>query len=177
MRVRPTAVVGAGRTAHSGMHVGDLVRLKHLHGRHTYKASKTLLRVVGVHRVFDTATIAAAIDTHDWFALGKDPKKRPHLVVWWVCLAHHRCRVLFPPESPCERVGSVMRHVYDEQHNTSAAMLANLTLLSHAGVHCTGGSRDNALAKMVAWTLRRTAVYQLAYLPTATTRTLYITAG
>ena len=165
MRVRHTEVVGAGHTAHSGMDVGDLVRLKHLRGRHTYKASKTLLRVVGVHHVFDTPAIAAAIDTMDWFALGKFPKQRPHLVAWWVCLAHHRCRVLFPPESPCERVGSVMRHVFDEQHSTAAAMLADLTLLAHARVHCTGGARDDTLVKMVARTLQSTAVYQINYKP------------
>ena len=58
-----------------------------------------------------------------------------------------------------------MRHLYDEQHSTSAAMLADLTLLGHAGVHCTGGARDNALVKMVARTLRSTATYQLAYQP------------
>ena len=112
-----------------------------------------------------TLEIAAAIDTMDWFALGKCPKRRPHLVAWWVCLARHRCRVLFPPESPCERVGSVMRHVFDEQHSTAAVMLADLTLLAHAGVQCTGGARDDTLVKMVARTLQSTATYQLAYKP------------
>ena len=58
-----------------------------------------------------------------------------------------------------------MRHVFDEQHSTAAAMLADLTLLAHAGVQCTGGARDDTLVKMVARTLRSTATYQLAYKP------------
>ena len=52
-----------------------------------------------------------------------------------------------------------MLHVYDEQHNQMPVTIADLTLLSHAGVYCTGGARDDTLMKMVTRTLQSTMLY------------------
>ena len=61
--------------------------------------------------------------------------------------------MLFPPEAPCERVGSIMRCVWEPRRKLNPKVLEDLVLLSGAGVRCTGSERDELLVQTVVHVL------------------------
>lgn len=109
-------------------------------------------RLVFVHkivRIADSGAISAAVALHPWFSVGHG-KSSSH-VAWHASKVLLRCRVLFPSESPCERVGSFMRLLWEQRQNRMApSYLADRTLLAQAGVKCCGDTRDEKLIREVA---------------------------
>ena len=71
------------------------------------------------------------------------------------------CSVLFPPEAPCERIGSIMRCLWEPNRKLPAKFLEDLVLLSGSGVRCMGSQRDEMLVQTVAGLLQATSKYKL----------------
>ena len=69
--------------------------------------------------------------------------------------------MLFPPEAPCERVGSIMRHAWEPSRKMNPKLLEDLVLLSGAGVRCTGSERDELLVQTVVHVLSSSSKYSL----------------
>lgn len=67
------------------------------------------------------------------------------------------CSVLYPPEAPCERIGSIMRALWEPSRKLTAKLLEDLVLLSGSGVRCTGSERDEALVQTVVHLLQATS--------------------
>ena len=91
----------------------------------------------------DVAAIGAALDRCSDFALGM-----PSL--WHVVRLHHRCRMLAPPEAPCERMGSYMSMLWHPEQHAGAGAIFDRVFLSQAKVQCVGGERDEYIVREVA---------------------------
>lgn len=74
---------------------------------------------------------------------------------------HHRCRLLFPPDSCCESMGSLMRHLWDIRRGIGPAELADCVLLRQAGVYCVGEDRDEMVVAEVVHLLTTTSKYAM----------------
>ncbi len=120
---------------------------------------KPLVLVVAVTRRVDAAKVGGALDSHPWFALGDGPRSR---CCWHAARAHHRCRLLFPPDSPCERIGSLMRLFWDQrQGRVPPSSVADRIYLAQAGVDCLGGVRDEMIVEEVVELLKNTSKYKM----------------
>ena len=67
-------------------------------------------RIVSV----SVSKVAAALDMFPWFSLGEG------FCAWHAARVHHRCRLLFPPDSACERMGSFMRLAWDQRQGRAS---------------------------------------------------------
>ncbi len=105
------------------------------------------VEVVAVEQEVAVAAVASAIDTCTWFALGG---QRSSPSAWHAARVHHRCRLLFPPESACERLGSRMTLLWSPWQGLSAGPLADRVFLAQAQVCCLGGERDEFVVAEVA---------------------------
>ena len=86
-----------------------------------------LVWVESVDRKINCGLVSAALDTHDFFAVGN--RSRDATCCWHICRLHHACRVLDPPESPCEHVGSLLHGAWDESQNLGPAPVVDQALL------------------------------------------------
>ena len=91
----------------------------------------------------DVAAVGASLDMCSDFALGKP-------LLWHVVRLHHRCRMLSPPESPCERMGSYMSMLWHPEQHAGAGAIFDRVFLSQAKVQCVGGERDEYIVREVA---------------------------
>jgi hypothetical protein len=66
-------------------------------------------------------------------------------VCWHAARVLHRCSLLFPPEAPCERMGSFLRLQWDPRRHLGPVSMGDLVLLSQAGVRGDGNSRDESI--------------------------------
>ena len=57
--------------------------------------------------------------------------------------------MVFPPEAPCERIGSLMRIYWDSRRHLGPVDMQDLVFLSQAGVACTGSDRDELVVDEV----------------------------
>jgi hypothetical protein len=135
----------------STFQVGDLARLSRGRGGD----EDMYAVIVDVARRVDVAAVAASIDTIRWFALGNGST-----CAWHAARVHHRCRNLFPPDAPCESVGSILRLLWDQRQGTAhTAFWRDRALLSSAGVRCVGGDRDEMIVEEVVEVLKLTSKY------------------
>ena len=119
----------------------------------------TFAIIVDIAWKVDVAAVAAAIDTMSWFVLGSGGRT----IAWHAGRVHHRCRNLFPPDAPCESVGSVLRVLWDQrQGRAHTSFWSDRALLSAAGVRCVGGDRDEMLVEEVVELLKSTSKYAVA---------------
>jgi hypothetical protein len=98
----------------------------------------------------DWTEVSAAIDTNPYFTrdgLGRVGNLKS---AWHVARLHHHCRLLGVPEACCERVGSIMKSIWSNNHSASLASIMDMTILSVGGVSCCGSTRDEELCKLVA---------------------------
>ena len=79
--------------------------------------SKHLVRIEKVHTVVDVALVAAAIDSCSWFCLGGAGSRS--WLAWHAARLHHRCRLLFSPDTACERMGSYLRLMWDPRQGSA----------------------------------------------------------
>ena len=130
-----------------------------------------LVYVVRVVKEVDVASVAATIDTEPWFAIGActdwsllglpAPRKLRSVCSWYACKIHHRCRLLWTPEAPCEGVGSYIRLLYDPLQKQTPQRIADCVSLAAAGVSFRGGARDEQLADTVLHLLESTSKYKM----------------
>ena len=88
----------------------------------------------------DPSAVSSSIDACPFFS--KD--------TWHAVRVHHRGRVLFAPESACERMGSFMHTIWNGQGALAPGPLIDRVLLKQAHVACTGAARDEAMIQEIA---------------------------
>ena len=88
----------------------------------------------------DPSAVSSSIDACPFFS--KD--------TWHAVRVHHRGRVLFAPESACERMGSFMHTIWNGQGAMAPGPLIDRVLLKQAHVACTGAARDEAMIQEIA---------------------------
>jgi len=77
----------------------------------------------------DVNAVSASLDLCPWFALGGKGEVELHGLAfadtpelqqwgnaWNVGMIHHHCRVMVPPEAPCEGKGSFIRLLWNNLH-------------------------------------------------------------
>ena len=87
--------------------------------------------------------VTSSIVRRPWFSLGNG------YVAWHAARLAHRCSMMFPPEAPCERFGSLLRLYWDPRRNLTPVDIADIALLAEAGVRCTGSRRDDIIIEQV----------------------------
>jgi len=135
--------------------------LELIHWRVGYVAvqvNRRLVFIVQAHKVVDDNIVAATLNTNPWFAVGSGSRD---LVAWHACRLAHRCSLMFPPEAPCERIGSLMRLLWEPRQKMGAVAVADRVYLSQAGVVCVGSDRDELLVEVVSDLLKSTSKYRV----------------
>ncbi|CAE7316262.1 YIR007W [Symbiodinium sp. CCMP2592] len=102
-----------------------------------------LVMVQTLHYVVDVSAVSRSLDLHSFFALGDANNAGD--VAWHVVRLHHACRLIDPPEAPCEHVGSLLHGAFHDSQNLSPAPLVDQALLKHAGC-----PRDEIIVNTVA---------------------------
>ena len=118
--------------------------------------SRRLVYIVAIRRQVAVEKVTTAIMMHPWFSIGNGTNS---LIAWHAARLAHRCSLLFPPEAPCERVGSLLRLYWEPRRNLGPVDMADLVLLSQAGVRCTGSQRDEVVVEQVVALLQASAKY------------------
>ncbi len=113
--------------------------------------SNKLVLVLEKHVKVDMGAISASLDASRFFAYGPTATARS---VWHAVRVHHRCRLLFPPESACERLGSELHRQWDDRQHLAPGPLIDRVFLAQAHVTCVGGERDELLVQAVAQLMR-----------------------
>ncbi len=121
---------------------GSVAALAHP-GRH----GLVLVEVVETQLEVDVAAVSAALDMCPWFSVGRGGGRR---VCWHATRVHHRCRLMFPPESACERLGSRMSALWNPRQGLGPGPLCDRVLLAQAHVQCLGGPRDEFIVSETA---------------------------
>ena len=121
--------------------------------------NKKLVRIVRVSVRVQTALVMAAICQHPWFSLGLGCVGSYQC--WHAGRVAHRCSSLFPPEAPCERIGSLMRLFWEPRRHIGPVEVEDLVLLAQAGVQCSGSSRDEVLVDLVAGLIEKTSQHKM----------------
>lgn len=119
--------------------------------------ARRLVYIVTVRHEVAVEKVTTSIMMHPWFSIGNGPKG---FITWHAARLAHRCSLLFPPEAPCERMGSLLRLYWEPRRNLGPVDMADLVLLSQAGVRCVGSQRDEVIVEQVAALLQATAKYK-----------------
>ena len=98
-------------------------------------------RVMRVQRMIDAQAVAATLALQPWFVLGA----RADQDTFAASRVYLRCRCLFPPSTPCERIGSFIRLLWDNRERMSPAAMEDKVLLAQARVLCIGHPRDECI--------------------------------
>ena len=73
----------------------------------------------------DVGLVSSALDAYPYFSVGR----AGDTCSWHLARLHHACRVMDPPEAPCEQVGSLLHRAWDEAQNLAPAPLVDRALL------------------------------------------------
>ena len=119
----------------------------------------SLVRIVWIVRTVDCDKVVATLFTNSWFAVGGNSRD---IVTWHACKVALRCSVMFPPEAPCERIGSIMRFQWESRQKLGPVAVADRVFLSQAGVECLGSDRDEMLVEVVASLVETTSKNRVA---------------
>ena len=134
-RLRGKSKLPARGVAVSAFTTGALAKVrcaKHLAGRHVI--------VLARETKVDPSAVSSSIDACRFFSEG----------TWHAVRVHHRGRLLFAPESACERMGSFMHTIWNGQGALAPGPLIDRVLLKQAHVACTGAPRDEAMIQEIA---------------------------
>ena len=108
----------------------------------------------------NVARVAATLDVQPWFHVGKPPNGYS---AWHAGRVHHRCRLLFPPDTACEGVGSYLRLAWDQQQGRqSPVYMSDRAFLMQARALCLGGERDELIVEAVCRLLQTTSKYKVS---------------
>ncbi len=120
------------------------------------KNKRMLMYIEARLMTVDVSKVAAALDMLPWFSLGTG------VCAWHATRVHHRCRLLFPPDSPCERMGSYMRLAWDQrQGRASPVYVSDRLYLMQAGITCLGSDRDEMIVRETCRLLESTSKYKM----------------
>jgi hypothetical protein len=122
------------------------------------QANHRLVFIAQAHTVVDENMVAATLNRHPWFAVGSSHRD---FVAWHACRLAHRCSLMFPPEAPCERIGSLMRLLWEPRQHLSAIAVSDRVHLHEAGVACVGSDRDELLVEVASDLLKSTSKYSM----------------
>ena len=126
-----------------------------------------LVEVVCAVRSVDAASVSATLDMLPWFTLGSVGGAS----AWGANRLRHRCRMLFPPDSCCESMGSLMRLLWSQRRSRICpAQLVDSVFLSQAAVACVGEPRDEMIVAEVTGLLRASSKYQVRSRPPGSPR-------
>ena len=114
-----------------------------IHSKHCHK--RKIVQIVSIQNSVDISGVSASLDRCPFFSKS----------TWHALRLHHRCRLLFPPESACERLGSYLHQLWDSSQNLSPGPLMDRVLLKQAHVLCCGNARDESIIAEVASALPR----------------------
>lgn len=122
------------------------------------RGKRMLMCIEGYTLSVNVPKVAAALDTFPWLSVGDG-----RICTWHAARVHHRCRLLFPPDSPCERMGSFMRVAWDQrQGRASPVYVSDRLFLMQAGIACLGGDRDELIVRETCRLLQTTSKYRVA---------------
>ena len=93
------------------------------------------------------ADVGALFDAEPWFSNGSSNST---MCCWKAVRIHHRCRVLYPVQAVCERLGSFAHSLFEAGQHLTPGPLVDRVLLASSHVWCCGGERDE-------WLVRETA--------------------
>lgn len=114
-----------------------------------YAGTRKLVRVIKDELAIDISAVSAAIDMHSWFSIGGGSGSGS-AVCWHAARLHHRCRLLAPPDTACEGIGSQIRWLWDQRMGkVSPTVFADKLRLTSAGVSCLGGGRDETIIERI----------------------------
>ena len=116
-----------------------------------------LVTIVRVQRRVAVEQVTAALTQYRWFCLGNGDAR---MQAWHVTRLAHRCSLIFPPEAPCERIGSLLRLRWNPRRNLGPVDMSDLVLLSQANVSCAGSARDELIIDEVVSLLQTTSKYK-----------------
>ena len=110
--------------------------------------------VLIVERNYETSApdVAAALDGDPWFSNGSSSSAP---CCWKVVRTHHRCRVLYPVQATCERLGSFAHKLFEPDQRLTPAPLVDRILLAASLVWCCGSERDEWLVRETTNVLQR----------------------
>ena len=119
--------------------------------------------------VLDVEAVAATLDKCPFFTLGlvlEDPADdwvwSDSKTCWWATVMHHHCRVMCPPEAPCEGKGSFIRLLWSSlQGRMAPSELSDRVLLAQAGVKCCGSVRDEEVVRVTSNVYVETSAYKV----------------
>ena len=104
-----------------------------------------LVRVCGHRHEIDASAISAAIDTDPYFS--RMDTYGQHC--YHACDANHFCRFIHPPEAVCERWGSILHQLYDDEQNLPPWRLAARLFLRESGLRFVGGAQDEEFVSTI----------------------------
>ena len=88
----------------------------------------------------NASAVSASIDACPFFSQ----------CTWHAVRVHHRSRLLFAPESACERLGSYMHQLWSSAMGLAPGPLIDCVLLKQAHIACTGAPRDEEMIQEIA---------------------------
>ena len=102
-----------------------------------------LVEVIAQRRIVDPSLVARAIDTNPEInKLG-----RSHCYI--ACDAHHLCRFIHPSEAACERWGSLLHQLFDEEQNLPPWRMAARLFLRESCLRFTGDPDDEEFLEVI----------------------------
>lgn len=113
--------------------VGDLRILQRCRGE-----AITVLVIAVASEQLDHTAISTSLDRFSWFAAGDADGANRGRLCWHALRVHHRCRLLFPPEAACERLGSIMASLWHSSQGLAPGPLVDRVFLSQAPLLCYG---------------------------------------
>ena len=132
------------------------------------KNRRALMFVEASKVVVNIAKVAASLDSQSWFHVGRlrggvSSGGVSPLIAWHAGRVHHRCRLLFPPDTACEGVGSFLRLAWDQRRGMASPIyVSDRAFLMQAGVLCLGGDRDELVVREVCRLLQTTSKYKVS---------------
>ena len=139
-------VNGPGRRRHRVVHDGRALFAGNLVALAGTKRRKLVL-IQSVLMDIDHSAVSSALDQHSYFSVSGG---------WHAARVHHHCRLLDPPEQPCEHVGSLLHAGWNPSQHLAPRPLIDAALLKQARVSCIVGSvRDDVIVHTVCGILRQ----------------------
>ena len=131
---------------------------------HIVNQRRALMYFEGSKEDVDVAKVAASLDMQSWFHIGLGvPRWQLAKPCWHAGRVHHRCRLLFVPDTACEGIGSFLRLAWDQrQGQASPVYHCDRAYLMQAGVACLGGERDELIVREVCRLLQATSKYKVS---------------
>ena len=108
-----------------------------------------LVQIVSTRREVDVALVARAIDMDPSISRPSDTKVAGAVHCYHACEVHHFSRLLHPSEAACERWGSLLHQLFDDEQNLQPWRMANRLFLRESGLQFIGDPRDEEFLSTV----------------------------